>query len=295
MPKPITNAMSGIHPPSHTNQMEKSPIFMNLMTDFAFKRLFGSEKCKRILIRFLNILFAADGLTVDDVTFHDKEVLPDNPDGKRILYDVYCTTPGEKEHIIVEMQQVYHDLFENRTVYYASKALSSQGRKGGSYGLKPVYTIFLVDFHFDHMARKGIHDVRLTDIHSHEVYSDLLRMIFVHLSETKQSWEECQTDYDKIVFIIKNMHKMDKESKAYKSGEFPEFFHESEITSLAAEEAVAYNQSQQKYFDNLAAVDYASRSSFEKGREEERKTLAKRLKEEGLSCEFIFKVTGISL
>ncbi len=67
--------------------MEKKPIFMNLMTDFAFKRLFGSPKRKRLLIRFLNILFADENLKVEDVTYLDKEILPSDENGKRIVYD----------------------------------------------------------------------------------------------------------------------------------------------------------------------------------------------------------------
>ena len=240
--------------------------FMNLMTDFAFKKLFGEQANKRILLRFLNILFAPEGKEVRDVTFLDKEVLPEGPDGKRILYDIYCVSAEEKEHIIVEMQQVYHDFFENRTVFYSSKAMAMQGRKGGNYNeLRPVYSIFLVDFHFPHMTKKTMHDVRLMDIHSHEIYSDLFRMLFLHLADAKHDWDSCTTDYDKILFLIKNMHKMDKDSKAYKSREFDEMFREAEIDNLVNEEAVAYSQSRLKYEETLAAVDYASNSSFERG------------------------------
>ena len=58
---------------------------------------------------------------------------------------------------------------------------------------------------------------------------------------------------------------MDKDSKAYKSREFDEMFREAEIDNLVNEEAVAYSQSRLKYEETLAAVDYASNSSFERG------------------------------
>lgn len=60
--------------------------FMNLMTDFAFKHIFGSVHRKHILIQFLNILFEKEGLHVYDVTYHDKEALPERIDGKVIKY-----------------------------------------------------------------------------------------------------------------------------------------------------------------------------------------------------------------
>ena len=238
------------------------------------------------------------------MTFLDKEVLPEGPDGKRILYDIYCVSAEEKEHIIVEMQQVYHDFFENRTVFYSSKAMSMQGRKGGNYNeLRPVYSIFLVDFHFPHMTKKTMHDVRLMDIHSHEIYSNLFRMLFLHLADAKHDWDSCTTDYDKILFLIKNMHKMDKDSKAYKSREFDEMFREAEIDNLVNEEAVAYSQSRLKYEETLAAVDYASNSSFERGiaigeergREAERMDTARKLRDAGFDEELIKSVTGISV
>ncbi len=90
-------------------------------------------------------------------------------------------------------------------------------------------------------------------------------MLFLHLADAKHDWDSCTTDYDKILFLIKNMHKMDKDSKAYKSKEFDEMFREAEIDNLVNEEAVAYSQSRLKYEETLAAVDYASNSSFERG------------------------------
>lgn len=56
--------------------MKENQIFMNLMTDFAFKRIFGTPERKNLLIRFLNILFEKDSIIVTDVIFHDKEILP---------------------------------------------------------------------------------------------------------------------------------------------------------------------------------------------------------------------------
>lgn len=243
------------------NNKQGHEIFMNLMTDFAFKRIFGSVNRKHILIQFLNILFENEGLHVYDVTYHDKEVLPENGNGKVIKYDVYCTSPNDKEHFIVEMQRVYHPGFEDRTVLYAIKAVVSQLKKGQKYTLNPVYSIFLIDFHMPELKHKDYHDVRLMDVDTHEIFSNVLRLMFVTLAEAKNTWEECTTKYEKIIFLIKNMHHMDKESKAYKSGEFHEIFQEAELDNMAAEEMVAYSQSKLKYEDDLAALDY----TFEKG------------------------------
>ncbi len=243
---------------------------MNLMTDFAFKRLFGSKERKKILIRFLNCLFEKENITIEDVDFHDKELLPFNNDGKRIVYDVYCTTHDEDQHIIVEMQKSYHPLFDNRALHYWAMAYVSQLHRGSDYNFKPVYTIFLVDFHFPDMSKKYMHDVCLMDRESHEIFSDKLRMFFLHLNEAPKTWVACKNDYDKILFLVKNMHKMDKNSDAYKSGEFDDMFRESEIGNMVAEDIVAYSESYMRYNDNLAAVEYAANKNREEGREEGR-------------------------
>ena len=96
---------------------------------------------------------------------------------------------------------------------------------------------------------------------------------------------------------------MDKDSKAYKSKEFDEIFREAEIDNLVNEEAVAYSQSRLKYEETLAAVDYASNSSFERGiaigeergREAERMDTARKLRDAGFDEELIKSVTGISV
>ena len=114
------------------------------------------------------------------------------------------------------------------------------------------------------LKSKDFHDVRLMDIDTHEVFSDVLRMMFVSLADAKKTWEQCNTKYEKIIFLIKNLHLMDKESAAYKSGEFEDIFNEAELDNMVAEDVVAYSESKLRYEDDLAALDY----NYEKGKTE---------------------------
>ncbi len=87
-----TNRESCQTVPSNVCTMtEITTFFLNLQTDFAFKKVFGSIQNKHILIRFLNALFEGQ-LRVTDIKYHDKEILPSEEAGKRIVYDVYCTS-----------------------------------------------------------------------------------------------------------------------------------------------------------------------------------------------------------
>lgn len=107
--------------------------------------------------------------------------------------------------------------------------------------------------------------------------------------------------------LIKNMYNMDKESKAYLSGEFNEFFLESEVGSLAKEDFVEYRKSNLKYWEDQAIVDYATHKSMEEGREiglelgrkegknEEKIAIAKNMLDMGMALELISKATGMSV
>ncbi len=283
--------------------IEDKNIFMNLMTDFAFKHLFGSVHRKHILIQFLNILFEKEGLHVYDVMYHNKEALPKNAFGKVIKYDVYCTTPDEKEHFIVEMQRVYHPGFEERALLYGIRAVGNQLKKGQKYNINPVYTIFLVDFHMPNLRHKSFHDVRLMDIDTHEVFSDKLRLMFVTLSDAKKTWEECDTKYEKVLFLIKNLHLMDKESKAYKSGEFEDIFSEAALENMAAEDVVAYGESRVRYEDDLAALEYNYKKGLTKGMSEGKiegiaeglRQSALKMLEAGMDFDFIHQITDLPI
>ena len=76
--------------------------FINPFTDIGFKRIFGQEFSKPLLLHFLNNLLVGEKEIVD-LTFLDKEQPAMYADDRSLLYDIYCkTTDGE--HIIVEMQ-----------------------------------------------------------------------------------------------------------------------------------------------------------------------------------------------
>ena len=171
---------------------ERNELYMNLRTDFAFKRLFGSKEHSHLLIRFLNSIFKGEK-HVAKVEFKDKEVLPPDKDGKRIIYDAYCTTDND-EHFILEMQNIYEPYFENRALIYTVKALTHQLKRGGEYRLDPVYSIFLTNFEFDHLSKGKTHEIGLIDRNTGEKYSDIMNMLFIPMASVKETWEECVSE-----------------------------------------------------------------------------------------------------
>ena len=98
--------------------------FINPFTDYGFKLIFGREVSKDLLIEFLNDLLEGERV-ITDLQFLNNEQLPLYPEGRGIIYDVYCTTDtGEK--IIVEMQNRMQSNFKERSIYYLSRAIVNQ-------------------------------------------------------------------------------------------------------------------------------------------------------------------------
>ena len=123
--------------------------FINPFTDVGFKRIFGQEINKDLLIDFLNGLLEGEKHIVD-IRFLDKEVLPAFAQDRGVIYDVYCTNESG-EQFIVEMQNRPQVNFRERALYYLSRAVARQGERGADwqFRLKAVYGVFFMNFCLD--------------------------------------------------------------------------------------------------------------------------------------------------
>lgn len=299
--------------------------FINLQSDYGFKRTFGSDEFRPALIRFLKAALG-DGINIErvephNVEYHDKEVLPSDPEGKRIVYDVYFTlktAQGDSNfkhrhvinskdevmhHFILEMQNAYEPPFEDRMTYYASKMLAEQGVAGWNYDLDPVILIAVTDFDFQHLSPQIEHEFELREKNTHESLTKKLRMLFYSLKRVPAEWADCKTELQRALYLIKNMDKMDKNSKPYIDGEFDEFFKAAESKNMAAEDVVLYSQSLSRLRSYQAGLDYRFEEGMEKGiyigEERGRKAtleeIARMMKADGTDIVYISKLTGLSI
>lgn len=96
--------------------------FINPFTDEGFKRIFGSEINKDMIIKFLNSLLSE---TITDITFRNVEALGICRNDRKAVFDIFCET-DKHEMIIVEMQKSSQKYFSDRVLYYASFAIQQQ-------------------------------------------------------------------------------------------------------------------------------------------------------------------------
>lgn len=122
--------------------------YFNPFTDFGFKKIFGEEASKPLLIDFLNALLWDVG-NIIDLTFKNNEQLGQTELDRRAIYDIYCENEkGEK--FIVELQKSKQNYFKERTIYYSTFPIREQAEKGEwNYHLKAVYCVGILDFTFE--------------------------------------------------------------------------------------------------------------------------------------------------
>ena len=107
---------------------ELSDRYVNPYTDFGFKKLFGTEMNKDLLISFINSLLSGEEV-ITDLTYLNTEHLGTSEADRKAVFDVYCeNNRGEK--ILVEMQRGEQRYFKDRSIYYASFPIREQGKKG---------------------------------------------------------------------------------------------------------------------------------------------------------------------
>lgn len=244
--------------------------YISLLTDFGFKRIFGTALNKELLICFLNSLFNGKQV-VKDVMYLNSEHVGDVYTDRKAIFDVYCE--GENgEKFIVEMQNAYQTYFKDRSLFYSTFPIREQASKGSEwdFNLNNVYTVALLNFDMkdDAFEKEQIrHHVQLCDTATHKVFYDKLEFIYVEIAKFDKSLEELETLYDKWLYVLKNLSKLDNRPKELRDRVFDRLFEESEIAKFTPLELREYEDSKKAYRDIKNSIDTAKREGIEEGME----------------------------
>lgn len=269
-------------------------------TDFGVKRLFGSELNKDILISFLNSFLNLKDKIVD-LSYLSLEQLGDLVTDREAIFDVYCKT-SDDAYIIVEMQNAAQNYFKDRIIFYSSFATRNQAPKGVlDYQLKAVYTIGILNYVLEKDSESYRHEVVLYDKVTKCQFYDKLAYYYFELPKFTKTEDELETIQDKWMYAIKNLSALNDKPVALKEQVFTRLFRIAEIAKFSEKEKFAYQGSLKKMWDNSAVLEksYTDGRSDGKaegkveGKTEERLSIAKNLKEIGISPKDIFKATGL--
>ena len=279
--------------------------YISLLTDFGFKRIFGTKPNKDLLINFLNSLF--EGFQViKDVKYLNSEHVGDVYAERKAIFDVYCENEnGEK--FIVEMQNAYQRYFKDRSLFYSTFPIREQAPKGAEWNFKleHVYTVALLNFDLKEEAfdQDDInHDVGLLDKKTHKVFNDKLSFKYVEIAKFDKTEDELVTLYDKWLYVLKNLSRLDKRPAALKEKIFSKLFGEAEIAKFTPTELKEYEDSLKAYRDVKNSIDTALEKGREEGREEGRAEgreqrnieIAKKMLAAGMDVDTVIKMTDLS-
>ena len=283
--------------------------YISLLTDFGFKRIFGTDPNKDLLIDFLNSLFDGEQV-VKDVTYLNSEHVGDVHSERKAIFDVYCENEkGEK--FIVEMQNASQQFFKDRSLYYATFPIREQAQKGGlwNYELKHVYVVALLNYDMTEpsFAKDTInHDIGLLDKQTHKVFNNKLTFKYVEISKFDKSIEELKSNYDKWIYVLQNLSRLDRQPTYLQTAVFTRLFKQAEIAGFTRTELREYEDSLKAFRDMRNTLDNAKKEGREEGREEgleeglikgERNKameIAAKMKAKGFSVDDIVQMTGLS-
>ena len=124
--------------------------YLNPMTDYGFKKLFGEEASKHFLIDFLNSVFEDFIPQIADLSYGKNEHLGAKLIDRNVIFDLYCKDLAGN-HFIIELQKAHQTYFKQRTLYYATFAIQEQAQKGKEWDFKlnPVYCLSILNFNFE--------------------------------------------------------------------------------------------------------------------------------------------------
>ncbi|MEK6478093.1 Rpn family recombination-promoting nuclease/putative transposase [Catalinimonas sp. 4WD22] len=271
--------------------MDSKEKYINPFTDFGFKKLFGTEFNKELLIDFLNQVLD-DRERIQDLTYLNTENLGNTEADRKAIFDLYCENEkGEK--FIIELQNVKQQYFKDRSIFYSTFPIQSQAPKGKEwdYYLKAVYTIGILNFSFPDQSEQEryLREVQLIDKETHEVFYEKLTFIYLEMPKFRKEENELISQFDKWMYVLKNLHHLQDRPVKLQEKVFEKLFSEAEVAKLKPEDMKAYEESLKVYRDNYSVIETAKKE----GKIEGMIDVARQMKKDGHPIEMIAKYTGL--
>ena len=293
--------------------------YLDPKNDVAFKRIFGTEKHKDILIRFINDILGFTGPSaIKDVTFLSPVQDPDIASKKQSIVDVLCKDENGVQYII-EMQVCYAQGFEKRAQYYAAKAYCRQADRGGLYAnLKEVIFIAISNIVLfpNKTEYKSDHIIMDRATHEHDLQD--FSFTFIELPKfTKRPGDVLDNIVEKWCYFFKYADRVKEEDlqKIIASDQVMKMAYGAlDQFGWSEPELIAYEQETKRIWDNQAilnaAVEKGRAQGMEKGKAEGmteglaqgvqqgiqqgKAEIAKSLLAEGFDAKLVSRMTGLS-
>ena len=275
--------------------------YINPFTDYGFKKLFGEELNKDLLLDFLNELLSAEQGRITDLTYLKTEYVGYTLSDRKAVFDLYCENErGEK--FIVELQKTKQKFFKERSLYYSTLPIREQAVKNEwDFSLKAVYVIAILDFIFDEdksESQKYRYDVKLTDIDTKKVFYDKLTFIYLEMPKFNKTIEEIESRFEKWLFVLRNLAKLERVPDKLREQIFEKVFETAEIARFTTDQVRNYEESLNVFRDIKNSMDTAKEEGkiegVIEGENKKAFAIAKQMQIDNEPIEKIVKYTGLT-
>jgi predicted transposase/invertase (TIGR01784 family) len=239
--------------------------YINILTDFGFKRIFADEKNKDLLIDFLNAVMEFQGIEIKDISYKNTEFVGEYEEDKKVILDLYCT--NEKgEHFLIEVQRAEQEFFKKRLLFYASRLIQEQGIKGKKwdYNFKGVYSIAILDFDMP-KNQEILNSFRILNEKTHEPFIDDFGFVIINLTQFNKQEYELTSNFEKWLYVLRNLDKLKDIPLKLQQHLFVKLFNLAEYSALSKKEQKAYMESLKKYNDFENVLEFAQKKGYNKG------------------------------
>lgn len=271
--------------------------FLDVKTDFAFKKVFGSADSKDILISFLNAVIEFEHeQKITDLTIVDPYSIP----LLRGMKDTYVDVKAElsdNSRVIIEMQVLNHEGLEKRILYNAAKNYSIQLKKGDAYHLlNPVIALTITDFTLFKNSEELINNFKLIEKKQFIEYSEDIELIFVELPKFVKTEAELKTIQDKWLYFIKNAGDLDYIPNNLDE-ELEKAFNIANEANLSEEELELQHKKKDWIYIQKSSIEFATKTGLQQGLEQgacnAKITIVLNAHQMGLPVQTIIKLTGL--
>ncbi len=260
--------------------------FVDVKNDVAFRKIFGNENKKVILISFLNAVLGLEGQNrVKEVTLLNPFQLPRIAGEKSSIIDVRAT--DEKgATFIVEMQVAEPAGFDKRVLYYTSKDYAAQINSGEDYPLlRPVFFIGVLNFNY-FSGKNYLSSHLIIDEETGECHFKDMKFRFIELKKFNKEVHDLKNIIDKWAFFIKNADELEVMPNDV----------DDEGLREAYEEAAQHNWSKEAYdayiYSGIREQDEKGR--IQKEKENQRNEYILAMNKKGIPLSIIAEITQLS-
>ena len=279
--------------------------YIDPLTDFGFKRIFGTYENRKFLISFLNDLLDIEDKIVS-IEYKNLEKLGLNSSDRKTIYDIYCTDEKNNNFRvksffsktfasnIVELQRAKQKYFKDRSIYYTTFPIQEQSKHGDwDYKLKQVYFVGILDFTFkDGRLKENQKDTKyLTKVElkddNNQVFYDKLSYYFLEMPKFKKQDKDLSNHLEMWLYYLTNLEQLAEIPKVLKTDDLiREAFDLAEFLAMSKDEQFVYQMDLKTRLDNKNAIDYAEEMGIKK--------VAKNLLQQGVDINIIIKSTGLT-